>query len=74
MATQEEMIEQTAVYLTPNHGRKMRAMVRGQGAKIWDADGNEYIDLFAGFGGGGVAGHSHPVIAEAIKTFLGRGC
>jgi predicted acetylornithine/succinylornithine family transaminase len=67
MATQREMIDQTATYLTPNHGRKLRAMVRGQGAKIWDADGNEYLDLFAGFGGSGVAGHSHPAIAEAIK-------
>jgi len=67
MATQEELIEQTAVYLTPNHGRKLRAMVRGQGARIWDADGNEYIDLFAGFGGAGVGGHSHPKIAAAIR-------
>ena len=59
MATQEELIEQTYVHLTPNHGRKLRAMVRGAGARIWDADGKEYIDLFAGFGGAGIGGHSH---------------
>jgi len=66
MATAEELIEQTATYLTPNHGRKLRAMVRGRGARVWDADGNEYIDLFPGFGGGGIAGHSHPKIAAAL--------
>jgi predicted acetylornithine/succinylornithine family transaminase len=43
-------------------------MVRGQGARLWDADGKEYIDFFVGFGAGGVAGHCHGAIVSAVKA------
>jgi predicted acetylornithine/succinylornithine family transaminase len=66
MATQAELVEQTNKYLIPNYGRLPVAMVRGQGGRLWDADGKEYVDLFAGFGAGGVVGHSHPAVASAI--------
>lgn len=39
---------------------------KGKGSKLWDADGNEYIDFNLAFGVL-VAGHSHPVLVEAIK-------
>lgn len=39
---------------------------RGKGSRIWDADGNEYIDFNMAFGVL-VTGHSHPVLVEAIK-------
>ena len=68
MTTQAELIEATSKYLTPNHGRRLLGMVRGQGSRIWDADGKEYLDFFVGFGGGGVGGHCHPKIAEAVKA------
>ena len=42
------------------------AMKRGQGSYIWDADDTHYIDFFAGFGCGGVAGHCDPRIAAAV--------
>jgi predicted acetylornithine/succinylornithine family transaminase len=67
MMSQAKIVEETNKYLIPNYGRLPVAMVRGQGARIWDADGKEYIDLFAGFGAGGVTGHSHPAVAAAIK-------
>jgi len=67
MATQKEILEQTTRYIVPNYGQRLRAMVRGQGARLWDADGNEYIDFFAGFGGAGVCGHCHPAIVEAVQ-------
>jgi acetylornithine/N-succinyldiaminopimelate aminotransferase len=41
------------------------ALVRGEGSRLWDADGKEYIDLFAGFGGT-ILGHCHPVLVEAV--------
>jgi acetylornithine/LysW-gamma-L-lysine aminotransferase len=41
-------------------------IVRGQGARVWDADGREYIDCVAGIGVAG-AGHCHPAIADAIS-------
>ncbi|MBL7133192.1 MAG: acetylornithine/succinylornithine family transaminase [Phycisphaerae bacterium] len=77
MATQAEIIETTSRYLMNNYGRPLLAVARGRGSRVWDADGREYIDLFAGFGGGGVAGHCHPKIAAAIKkqaeTLLSHG-
>jgi len=68
MATQAELIEATRKYLMPVYGPPLLAIARGEGAKIWDADGKEYIDFFAGFGGAGVVGHRHPAIVEAVKT------
>jgi glutamate-1-semialdehyde 2,1-aminomutase len=39
---------------------------RGQGSRIWDIDGNEYLDFHLGYGAM-VAGHAHPKIVEAIE-------
>lgn len=47
-------------------------IVRGEGARIWDADGHEYLD-FLGEYTAGLYGHSHPVIVEAIRTALADG-
>jgi glutamate-1-semialdehyde 2,1-aminomutase len=44
-------------------------IVRGEGARIRDADGHEYID-FLGEYTAGLYGHSHPVIVEAIREAL----
>ena len=41
-------------------------IARGQGALVWDVDGNEYID-YLGSWGPLVLGHSHPAVVEAIK-------
>jgi len=37
----------------------------GRGSRVWDVDGNEYVDLHNGFGTM-VAGHAHPAIVAAI--------
>ena len=68
MTTQQEILEASEQLLIPNYGPRLLAMQRGEGSRIWDADGTEYIDFFAGFGGGGVAGHCHPSIVAALKT------
>ena len=39
---------------------------RGQGNRIWDLDGNEYLDFHLGYGAM-VAGHAHPKIVEAVE-------
>jgi glutamate-1-semialdehyde 2,1-aminomutase len=44
----------------------------GQGSKIYDVDGNEYVDLHGGYGAG-LAGHSHPAIVEAVRSQVGFG-
>jgi glutamate-1-semialdehyde 2,1-aminomutase len=38
----------------------------GRGSKVWDVDGNEYVDLHGGYGAA-LAGHAHPAIAQAIS-------
>jgi glutamate-1-semialdehyde 2,1-aminomutase len=38
----------------------------GKGSKIFDVDGNEYVDLHGGYGAA-LAGHGHPAIVEAIR-------
>ncbi len=67
MKSQKEIVEATNEYLMPNYGRLPVAMVRGEGSRIWDADGKEYLDFFAGFGACGVTGHCHPKVVAAIK-------
>jgi glutamate-1-semialdehyde 2,1-aminomutase len=47
-------------------------IVRGEGARLWDADGREYIDFLGEFTAG-VYGHSHPVIRAAITRALEGG-
>jgi glutamate-1-semialdehyde 2,1-aminomutase len=44
----------------------------GQGNRIYDIDGNEYIDFHLGYGAM-VVGHAHPVIVEAIERAARRG-
>ncbi len=68
MTKNAELVELTNKYLIENYGRLPVAMARGAGAKLWDADGREYLDFFAGFGAGGVTGHCHPAIVAAIKS------
>lgn len=45
---------------------------KGQGAKLWDADGNEYLDFNMAFGALGI-GHSHPVLVKAVSKRIRDG-
>ena len=45
--------------------------VRGEGARLWDDDGNEYLDFLAGISVSSV-GHCHPRVVEAIREQAGR--
>jgi glutamate-1-semialdehyde 2,1-aminomutase len=44
----------------------------GRGSKVWDVDGNEYVDFHGGFGVN-VVGHAHPKIVEAIRAVADQG-
>ncbi|MPW22594.1 aminotransferase class III-fold pyridoxal phosphate-dependent enzyme [Paraburkholderia sp. CNPSo 3157] len=48
------------------------AIAHGEGCRLWDADGHEYIDFIAEFTAG-LYGHSNPVIREAIDRALDAG-
>ena len=47
-------------------------MVKGEGCRLWDADGAEYVD-FLGEYTAGLYGHSHPVIRAAMDRALDAG-
>ncbi|MBZ0290824.1 MAG: aminotransferase class III-fold pyridoxal phosphate-dependent enzyme, partial [Anaerolineae bacterium] len=53
-------------------GGTPRFIERGDGAYIWDADGNRYIDYVLSWGPL-VLGHAHPKVVEALQTALLRG-
>jgi glutamate-1-semialdehyde 2,1-aminomutase len=45
---------------------------RGQGAYLWDADGNRYID-YVGSWGPLIIGHAHPAVVAAVESAIRRG-
>src|SRR5438445_5420562 len=44
----------------------------GQGCRVWDVDGREYLDFVLG-SGPMILGHAHPAVIEAVKQQLARG-
>jgi acetylornithine/N-succinyldiaminopimelate aminotransferase len=44
----------------------LRVLVRGEGARVWDADGVEYLDFLAGIAVNAL-GHAHPVFVDAVS-------
>jgi acetylornithine/N-succinyldiaminopimelate aminotransferase len=55
--------------LMANYGTPPVALVRGDGARVWDADGKEYVDLLGGIAVN-VLGHAHPAVREAVDRQL----
>ncbi|MGC8607399.1 MAG: aspartate aminotransferase family protein [Vulcanisaeta sp.] len=47
-------------------------MSRAKGSRIWDVDGNEYVDFCMAFGAL-ATGHAHPVLIDEISSFIGNG-
>ena len=54
-----------------NYGTPPIALDHGQGVRVWDADGNEYLDLVAGIAVSSL-GHAHPAIVAAVTEQVGR--
>ena len=59
-----ELQELEARYAMPTYSRAPVEFVRGSGALLWDAEGKEYLDFFAGLSVHN-AGHCHPQIVAA---------
>jgi len=53
-------------YVIPNYRRQPIALVRGEGSRVWDADGRCYLDLFPGWGCN-ILGYSPPRLVQAIQ-------
>ncbi len=63
--TTREIIELGDVYLMKNYARLPLVPVRGQGVRLWDADGKEYLDFVAGVAVNSL-GHCHPAVVRAV--------
>ena len=73
MATSEQYKEMESKYYMFLVRRQPMVLEKGEGARVWDVDGKEYLDFTSGWAVNN-AGHSNPVVAEAIaeqaKTLL----
>jgi acetylornithine/LysW-gamma-L-lysine aminotransferase len=63
----DQISELESTYFSGGVGRRPVALVRAKGARLWDSEGNEYIDCAAAQGWANV-GHSHPVVTAAIQA------
>lgn len=54
-------------FVMPTYKRNPIVIARARGSRVWDVDGREYLDLFAGWGVS-VIGYCHPRVVEAIKS------
>jgi acetylornithine/LysW-gamma-L-lysine aminotransferase len=63
--TAENVIHLEDRYDAGLYSKQPLVLVRGQGARVWDLDGQEYIDCVGGQGAANV-GHAHPAVSEAI--------
>ncbi len=54
-------------YIVPVYAPANFIPVRGQGSKVWDQEGREYIDFTGGIAVN-VLGHAHPALVEALNT------
>ncbi|MDG9727242.1 MULTISPECIES: acetylornithine transaminase [unclassified Streptomyces] len=62
----EELTERWQGALMNNYGTPRLPLVRGEGARLWDADGNEYLDFVGGIAVNAL-GHAHPAVVEAVS-------
>ncbi|MFF3847467.1 acetylornithine transaminase [Streptomyces sp. NPDC002328] len=53
--------------LMNNYGTPRIPLVRGEGTRLWDADGKEYLDFVGGIAVNAL-GHAHPAVVEAVST------
>jgi acetylornithine/N-succinyldiaminopimelate aminotransferase len=66
MIDRDELMKRESEAVIQTYTRQKLVLVRGSGAKVWDSDGNEYLDFVAGIAVNNV-GHCHPAVVEAIK-------
>lgn len=52
-------------YLFQNYGRQPVVIDRGEGTRVWDTDGKEYLDFVGGLAVNAL-GHAHPVVSAAL--------
>jgi acetylornithine/N-succinyldiaminopimelate aminotransferase len=70
MSTGDDWQQRYAGALMNAFGQPKLVLTRGRGAHVWDADGNEYVDLLGGLAVNAL-GHAHPALVDAVTRQLG---
>ena len=66
-----KMSERFAAAMMPNYGLPPLALASGSGCRVWDTDGNSYLDLIAGIAVSSL-GHAHPALVSAVSAQAGK--
>ncbi|HTU79007.1 MAG TPA: acetylornithine/succinylornithine family transaminase [Solirubrobacteraceae bacterium] len=66
-----ELQELERASVIPTYARAPVEFVRGEGARLWDADGEEYLDFLCGISVTNL-GHCHPRVVAAVREQVGR--
>ena len=67
--TSDAVQERYALALMNTFGKPKLVLTRGKGARVWDADGKEYLDLLGGIAVNAL-GHAHPALVSAVTEQL----
>ncbi len=62
-----DWIDRESKYLFQNYGRQPLVIERGEGSRVWDSDGNEYLDFVGGLAVTSL-GHAHPAVTAAAAA------
>ena len=65
MSKLDELVQLDADHVMQTYGRQRVAFVRGEGTRLWDSAGHEYLDFLSGLATVSL-GHAHPEVADAI--------
>jgi acetylornithine/N-succinyldiaminopimelate aminotransferase len=66
-----ELQELERAHVVPSYARLPVEFVRGEGARLWDGDGVEYLDFLCGISVTSL-GHCHPRVVAAVREQVGR--
>jgi acetylornithine aminotransferase len=67
--TSDDVQERYAHAVMNTFGKPKLVLTRGEGARVWDAEGNEYLDLLGGIAVNAL-GHAHPALVSAVTGQL----
>ncbi|MBP6117833.1 MAG: aspartate aminotransferase family protein [Giesbergeria sp.] len=65
------LIEAASPHVMNTYGRVPIALERGQGCRVWDVNGKEYLDALAGIAVN-TLGHNHPQLVPALCDQIGK--
>ncbi|MBX6748919.1 MAG: acetylornithine transaminase [Micromonosporaceae bacterium] len=66
-----DLMSRWSAAMMNNYGTPSVALVRGEGAVVWDESGRSYVDFLAGIAVN-VLGHAHPAVVAAVTDQIGR--